>query len=88
MSAIAAISTTGLVGYELHTGSVRREEFHDFIRGTLIPDMNPYDGEAENSILVLDNCSIHYVDEIREQLRSAGFLWFFFTSITVRTSIQ
>ena len=74
LSAIAAISTSGLVGYELHTGSVRDEEFHDFVRGTLIPNMNPYDGEADNSILVMDNCSIHHVEEIVELLQRAGIL--------------
>ena len=77
LSAIAAISTSGLIGYELHTGSVRGEEFHDFVRGTLIPNMNSYDGEADNSILVMDNCSIHYVDEIMEQLQRAGILVIF-----------
>ena len=79
-SAIAAISTTGLVGYELHTGGVRGEEFHDFVRGTLIPNMNPYDGEADNSILILDNCSIHYVDEIMEELQGAGIFVIFLPS--------
>ena len=77
ISTIAAISTSGLVGYELHTGSICGEEFHNFVRGTLIPEMNPYDGEADNSILVMDNCSIHHVGEIIEQLRSAGILVIF-----------
>ena len=57
-SVIAAISSSGLIGYELHTGGVSGEEFYDFVRGTLIPNMNPYDGDSDNSILVLDNCSI------------------------------
>ena len=77
ISTIAAISSSGLIGYELHTGSVRGEEFHDFVRGTLIPNMNPYDGESDNSILVMDNCSIHYVEEILALLQSAGILVLF-----------
>ena len=76
-SAIAAISASGVVGYELHTGNVRGEEFHDFVRGTLIPNMNPYDGEADNSILIMDNCAIHHVDKIVEELHSAGILVIF-----------
>ena len=74
VSAIAAISTSGLIGYDLHTGSVRGEEFIDFVRSTLIPNMNPFDGESDNSILIMDNCSIHYVDEILEILQTAGIL--------------
>ena len=77
ISAIAAISTSGVIGYDLHTGSVQGEEFHDFIRSTLIPNMHPFNGESDNSILVMDNCSIHYVDEILELLQSAGILVIF-----------
>ena len=39
--------------------------------------MNPYDGEADNSILVMDNCSIHHVEEIVELLQRAGILVIF-----------
>ena len=77
VSAIAAISTSGVIGYDLHTGNVRGEEFHDFVRSTLIPNMNPSDGESDNSVLVMDNCSIHYVDEILDLLQSAGILVIF-----------
>ena len=47
-SAIAAISTSGVVGYKLHMGNVHEKEFHDFVRRTLIPNKNPYDKEADN----------------------------------------
>lgn len=78
LSAIAAISTSGLVGYELHTGSihVRGDDSH-FVRGTLIPNMNPYDGETDNSILVMDNCFIHHVEKIVELLQRPGILVIF-----------
>ena len=39
--------------------------------------MNPYDGEADNSILIMDNCAIHHVDKILEELHSAGILVIF-----------
>ena len=77
ISSIAAISCSGLIGYELQTGSVRGAEFFDFVRGTLIPNMNPFDGYSDNSILVLDNCSIHHVAEITSLLQSMGILVLF-----------
>ena len=43
ISAIAAISYHGLVGVELTANSVNGDTFCDFIRGTLIPNMLPYD---------------------------------------------
>ena len=38
-SVIAAISHTGIVGYETFTGTVKDDEFFDFVRGVLIPNM-------------------------------------------------
>ena len=40
ISTIAAISCSGLLGYEKFTGSVRGDEFYDFVHGTSIPNMN------------------------------------------------
>ena len=76
-SVIAAISSSGLIGYELHTGGVSGEEFYDFVRGTLIPNMNPFDGESDNSILILDNCSIHHVENVVTLLQQSGILVLF-----------
>ena len=39
--------------------------------------MHPFDGESDNLILVVEYCSIHYVDEILELLQSAGIFVFF-----------
>ena len=46
MFVIAAISCIGIVTYEMFTGTVKS----DFVCGTLIPNMNPYDRTTENSI--------------------------------------
>ena len=48
ISAIAAISSSGLVGVELTVGSVNAEKFADFIKGTLIPEMEPFDGSKRS----------------------------------------
>ena len=45
ISAIAAMSTNGVVAYELVQGSVNGEKFLEFIQGKLVPEMLPYDGE-------------------------------------------
>ena len=76
-SVIAAISSTGLIGYEVHTCTcgVSGEEFYDFVRGTLIPNMNPFDGDSDNSIL--DNCSIHHVESVLTLLQQSGILVLF-----------
>ena len=77
MSAIAAISCDGLLGVELTTGSVDGGKFVDFVRGTLIPNMHPFDGMSSNSIVVMDNCAIHHVPEVYKLFDDTGILVLF-----------
>ena len=77
ISAIAAVSTDGLLAYEFYKGTVNGETFLDFIQGVLIPEMMPFDGENPRSILILDNCSIHHVLPVCETLRESGILTLF-----------
>ena len=77
ISAIAAISSDGLLGVELTTGSVNGEKFYDFVRGTLIPEMLPFDGIHPRSIAIMDNCSIHHVREVSDLFTDAGILQIF-----------
>lgn len=77
ISAIAAICSEGLLGVELTTGSVNGDAFIDFVRGTLIPNMNPFDGTLNKSIVVLDNCSIHHMPEVSALFEEAGILVIF-----------
>ena len=48
MSAIAAISAGGLLGVDLTTGAVNGEIFLDFIRATLIPETESFEGPKKN----------------------------------------
>ena len=54
--------------------SVDGEMFCDFVRGTLIPNMLPFDGLNPTSIVVMDNCSIHHVTKVKSMLADAGIL--------------
>lgn len=74
ISAISAICSDGLIDTELVTGSVNGRRFVDFLRGTLIPNMNPFDDSSPCSIMILDNCSIHHVSEVSELAEQAGIL--------------
>jgi transposase len=74
VSAIAAISIEGLVALELTAGSVDGDAFLDFIRVSLVPQMNPFDGCSPMSVAVMDNCSIHHTGDVAELFQSAGIL--------------
>lgn len=72
LSTIAAMSSDGLLTYEILSATTNGEKFFDFVRGYLIPNMQPF--PAPGSILIMDNCSIHHVDEVQEILHRAGIL--------------
>ena len=59
ISTIAAISCDGLLECELVTGTVNGDVFLEFVQGSLIPQMLPFDGINKRSIAILDNCSVH-----------------------------
>ena len=74
INAIAAISQEGVVATELVSGSVNRVIFFDFVRSVLIQEMIPFDGVNPRSILIMDNCSVHHVDEVKSVLQQAGIV--------------
>ena len=75
ISSVVAMSSSGVLAYEFHTGTMNGDKFFDFVRGNLIPSMQPFPGP--NSILIMDNCSIHHVEEVKRELDFAGILAIF-----------
>ena len=73
-SAIGILSTEGIKDVYIAEGSVNGETFLDFIRGCLIPVLVPFDGVSPNSIVVMDNASIHHVDSVVDTILSVGAL--------------
>lgn len=69
------ISTVAAMTYEFHTGTFNGDKFFDFVRGKLIPNMQPFPGP--HSVLIMDNCSIHHVEEVKQELEAAGVLVIF-----------
>ena len=75
ISAIAAMSwNEGILDVDLTSESVNGDTFYDFVCATLIPNMHPYDGQSPNSVVVIDNCSIHHTDRVQQLLDNAGIV--------------
>ena len=77
VNAIGGFSQDGTTALEVTSGSVNGVTFFDFVRGALIPVMMPFDGVNPRSILVMDNCTIHHVNEVEAILRQAGIVVLF-----------
>ena len=70
ISAIAAMCwDKGILDVETTMNSVNGEMFSDFVRGSLIPNMHPFDGQNPTSI--------HHVAEVKSLLEEAGILLIF-----------
>lgn len=62
-SILPALSLDGVLHLDVHQGSWKGATFRSFIDG-LLDNMNPF--PQRNSVLVMDNASIHHSPELRE----------------------
>jgi len=74
ISAIAMITAHGLLDVHCTTDSVDEEVFCDAIERKLLPHLMPFDGINPQSVVVLDNCSIHHTRRATELIQSTGAL--------------
>ena len=77
VNAIMGISTVGVIAMEMTTSSVNADIFFDFVRGSLIPNMQQFNGTNPRSIAVMDNLSVHHTDEVVGLFDQAGIPIFF-----------
>ena len=72
VSAIAAMSMNGIIGLKIVRGGVNADHFYDFVCTSLLHHLMPYNGTNDNSVLIMDNCSIHHVPEVERVVNDAG----------------
>ena len=68
ISAVVAMSSEGVEA----SGSNNGEKFVDFVRGSLIPVTQPF--PDRHSIVIMDNCSIHHIQAVKDLFDSFGVL--------------
>lgn len=68
VSGIVAMMSTGILDYKLTQDTVDSEESKDFVEG-LLPMLMNFNGRNPNSIIILDNCSVHHANGIAGLLR-------------------
>ncbi|KAH7918110.1 hypothetical protein BV22DRAFT_1108445 [Leucogyrophana mollusca] len=65
-----SLSLNGYIALRVVCGSVDDGEFYDFIINDVLPQMNPY--PQPQSVLIMDNCSIHKSDALQVAVEAAG----------------
>lgn len=61
ISVIAAMTSSCVLDIKIVKGGVKGSDFIDFINFNLLPHMLAFNGSNPNSVIILDNCSIHHV---------------------------
>ena len=75
LSCIVAMSMQGIVAIKVTRGSVDGDTFYNFVCTSLITKLMPFNnGMNPNSVVVLDNCSVHHVDEVSQALDDCGVI--------------
>jgi transposase len=72
ISAVPVLTTRGIEDVYVTRDTVNGEKFVDFICQCVLPIIKPYDGQNPNSVVILDNASIHHVERVREIITGVG----------------
>ena len=70
-SAIAVLSSHGIDDVYIIEGSVNGNTFLHFV---LLPILNLFDGHSKNSVVIIDNASIHHTDSVVRTIGATGAL--------------
>lgn len=74
VSAIVAMSMEGILALKIVRGGVDGDAFYNFACESLLPRLMPYNGTNKHSVIIIDNCSIHHVDEVDQVLKDTSAL--------------
>ena len=72
ISVIGIMTLNGILDLHIVRGGVNGDEFVEFVDKCLLPVLMPYNGVNPNSIVILDNCSIHHVEPVKRLINGVG----------------
>ena len=55
----------------------QHRSFFDFVRGSLLPNLLPFDGANPRSVVIMDNLAVHHTQEIIDLFMQAEVLLLF-----------
>ncbi len=64
----------GMLDVYTTDGSVDGEKFCTFVERNLLPQLLPFDGTNPRSVVIMDNASIHHVDDAVKLIEDSGAL--------------
>ena len=74
MSVIAVMSNDGVEILRVIRGTVDGDTFLEFVERDLLPVLQPFNGMNPNSVVIMDNCSVHHVANVKSLIGEVGAL--------------
>ena len=69
-SAIPIVSLEGIHDVYLTEGTMNGDRFTTFVRNCLLPVLMPFNGVNPRSVVIMDNASIHHVEEVTDLIET------------------
>ena len=66
------MTINGILDIHIERGTVTGDIFYEFVCKQLIPHLLPFNGYNSNSIIIMDNCSVHHVDSVSDVIQEMG----------------
>ena len=77
INAIAAMNISGLLDVCVLQSTVDSDDFCQFIDANVLPKLMPFNGHNPNSVVIMDNCSIHHVEYVMSMITQVGAMLHF-----------
>ena len=74
LNSIAIMSARGLQDFNIYEGNIDGETFYDFVQRCLLPILKPFNGTNSQSVVVMDNASIHRINKVVGAIQESGAL--------------
>ena len=66
------MSSAGLLDAGIVIGGTDGDAFHSVIQKHLLPHLMPFNGVNPHSVVFLDNCAIHHIQEVTAMIEEVG----------------
>lgn len=88
INVIGMMSVHGMEDIYVTEENVNGEIFENFVATSLLPQLLPFNGSNPNSVVIMDNCSVHHLDRITQMIESTGAILKYFFLHTALTLTQ
>ena len=65
------MSTKGILDCSILRGGVDGDAFYRSLQQSLLPHLLPYNGSNPSSVVIMDNASIHHIEEVGKTIQDA-----------------